>query len=174
MASDPTKIRLIILDVDGVLTTGDVSLDADGREIKTFNVRDGQGIRCWLNAGYAVAIITGRSSRAVTCRAAELGIEHVYQGSSDKAADFQDLLARLGIPAEEAAMVGDDLPDLAILTRVGFPVAVGDAAPEVKNVAALVTKRPGGCGAVREVIEYFLKSRDEWDAFVTQAAGSLE
>ncbi len=174
MASAPERIRLLVLDVDGVLTTGGVTLDAEGRESKTFNVRDGQGMRYWLKAGYEIGIITGRSSRALTCRAAELGITHVYQGSKDKAADFADLLAKLGMEADEAAMVGDDLPDLAIMMRAGFPIAVGDAASELKGIAARVTKKNGGCGAVREVIEYFLKSRGEWESFVTQAGGRLE
>ena len=172
MSGDPSLIRLIVLDVDGVLTDGRVTLDADGREIKSFDVRDGQGIRVWLDAGYEIAIITGRSSRAVTIRAQELGIRHVYQGSRDKAGDFEDLLNRTGITAAESAMVGDDFPDLAILRKTGFPVAVGDAAEEVKAASALVTTRRGGRGAVREAIEHLLKSRGEWEQVVSRAGSS--
>lgn len=169
MLSDPSQIRLIVLDVDGVLTDGRVTLDADGREIKSFDVHDGQGIRIWLDAGYEIGIITGRSSRALTCRAQELGIRHVYQGSRDKARDFEDLLKRTELTAAESAMVGDDLPDLAILRKAGFPVAVRDAADEVKAAAALVTTRRGGCGAVREAIEHLLRNRGKWEEIVARA-----
>ncbi len=167
----PHQIRLIVLDVDGVLTDGSLWIDADGRETKQFNVRDGQGIRIWLDQGYKIAIITGRTSRALTHRARELGIEYVYQGSRDKLGDYNDLLQRVEMQAAESAMVGDDLPDLRVLHAVGFPVAVGNAADEVKAEAAFVTALPGGHGAVRELIEHLLRSRGEWDTVVARLAG---
>ncbi len=165
------KIRLIILDVDGVLTDGRVYLDARGAEIKAFHVRDGQGIRLWLDAGHEIGIITGRKSEALAYRAKELGIGHVYQGSRDKLEDYRHLLRKVNLTGDEVAMVGDDLPDLPIMRHVGFPVAVGDAVSEVKEEAKYITDKPGGCGAVREVIELVMRERGEWDQVVERIRG---
>ena len=162
-AEIPMMIRLIILDVDGVLTDGRVYLDGRGEEIKVFHVRDGQGIRLWLDAGYEVGIITGRKSEALAYRAKELGITHVYQGSRDKLEDYRHLLRVTNLMSEEVAMIGDDLPDLPILHHVGLPVAVGDAVSEVKEEAKYITEARGGCGAVREVIEMLLKKQGKWE-----------
>jgi 3-deoxy-D-manno-octulosonate 8-phosphate phosphatase (KDO 8-P phosphatase) len=164
--ADPASIRLLCLDVDGVLTDGSILLDDHGVETKRFFVRDGTGLRAWQRAGGTVAIITGRSGEAVRRRAAELGIDLVLSGVERKGVAFENLLAELGVSADEAAMVGDDLPDLPVLVRCGYPVAVRDAAPEVLAVAAWITSHPGGRGAVREVVEHLLRARGAWEAAV--------
>lgn len=157
------NVRLLCLDVDGVMTDGGVRLDDLGVEIKRFHVRDGAGMRIWLKLGYEIAIITGRSGMAIHHRAAELGIQHVLQGLKHKRDAFTGLLNALDLRASEAAMLGDDLPDLPVMRLAGYPMAVADAAEEVRSVARFVTTRPGGHGAVREAIEHLLKSRGEWD-----------
>ena len=157
------QVRLLCLDVDGVLTDGSIFLNDDGVETKRFFVRDGTGLRAWQRAGGTIAIITGRGGKAVQRRADELGIDIVRSGVGRKGPVFESILNELGIEAAEAAMVGDDLPDLPILERCGYPVAVQDAIPEVRRAARLVTERPGGHGAVREVVEHLLKARGEWD-----------
>ena len=157
--SDAERIQLLCLDVDGVLTDGGLYIDDHGVETKRFHVRDGAGLRMWMRMGGHVALITGRRGMAVRHRADELGIRHVLQGSTDKLSDFRGLLEHLNIKASEAAMMGDDLPDLPIMRMCGYPMAVSDAAPEVRAVARFVTVRPGGQGAVREAIEHLLAAR---------------
>jgi 3-deoxy-D-manno-octulosonate 8-phosphate phosphatase (KDO 8-P phosphatase) len=164
--ADPARVRLLCLDVDGVLTDGSILLDDHGVETKRFFVRDGTGLRMWQRAGGLVAIITGRSGDAVRRRAEELGIDRVLSGVERKGPAFEELLVELGIAAHEAAMVGDDLPDLPVLSRCGYPVAVLDASPEVQAVAAWITSHPGGRGAVREVVEHLLHARGAWEAAV--------
>jgi 3-deoxy-D-manno-octulosonate 8-phosphate phosphatase (KDO 8-P phosphatase) len=163
---DPTRIRLLCLDVDGVLTDGSVLIDDAGVETKRFFVRDGTAIRMWQRSGGLIAIITGRRGEALRHRARELGIEHLLEGVDRKGEAFDALLASLGVDAEEAAMVGDDLPDLPILERCGYPVAVRDAAAEIIDAACHVTTATGGRGAVREVVEMLLKARGDWDSSV--------
>ncbi|MDX2018320.1 MAG: HAD hydrolase family protein [Planctomycetota bacterium] len=153
------KIRLLILDVDGVLTDGAITLDADGREIKSFSVRDGLGLKVWHKLGLHSAIISGRNSPIVAKRAETLGIGMVFQGSHDKLPALAEAMKRTGATRDEVAYVGDDWPDAPIFAAVGLPIAVADAEPSVKSLARLVTHRPGGRGAVREVIELLLKSR---------------
>ena len=157
--SDAERIQLLCLDVDGVLTDGGLYIDDHGVETKRFHVRDGAGLRMWIRMGGHVALITGRRGMAVRHRADELGIRHVLQGSTDKLSDFRGLLEHLNIKASEAAMMGDDLPDLPIMRMCGYPMAVSDAAPEVRAIARFVTVRPGGQGAVREAIEHLLAAR---------------
>lgn len=164
MSDSTRQIRLLCLDVDGVLTDGGIHIDDRGIETKRFHVRDGTGLRIWTGLGYHAAIITGRRGMAVRHRANELGIRHVIQGSSDKPGAFGDLLTRLDLRASEAAMLGDDLPDLSVLKLCGYPMAVADAVPEVRRAAAFVTTAHGGRGAVREAVEHLLKERDEWEA----------
>jgi 3-deoxy-D-manno-octulosonate 8-phosphate phosphatase (KDO 8-P phosphatase) len=161
-----THIRLLCLDVDGVLTDGRIVIDADGRETKIFHVHDGQGIRLWQDAGHQVAIITSRSSDAVTRRAAELGIEHVHQGCSNKCDALHAVLDATGCTTDEVAAVGDDLPDLAMLYEAAMPVAVANAVDEVKAIATHVTTRSGGCGAVRELVEDLLRAQGRWDDLI--------
>jgi len=155
----PPDIQLLALDVDGVLTSGAITLDAEGRELKTFAAPDGIGLRTWSKLGFRLAIVTGRTGQAVLHRAADLGIPDVIQGSKDKAAALAELVARTGVPAHQIAFLGDDWPDLAILRRVGYPMAVANAAQEVKDAARFVTTRRGGDGAVREAIEHLLASK---------------
>ena len=153
------RIRLLCLDVDGVLTDGSILLDDQGHETKRFFVRDGTALRAWQRAGGVVAIITGRGGRAVERRARELGIDLVRTSVDRKGPVFEALLGELGMTAEEAAMVGDDLPDLPVLERCGYPVAVRDAVAEVRAAARFVTEQPGGRGAVREVVETLLEAQ---------------
>ncbi len=149
-------IRLLVLDVDGVLTDGRLWYSANGEELKSFHVRDGLGIKSLLAAGTEVAIISGRASAAVARRAAELGIRHVVQGCDDKGRAFDALCASLGVSPSAVACIGDDTPDLPMLTRAGLAVAVADAHPDVRAVANRVTTLPGGRGAVREVCDWLL------------------
>ncbi|MCK4873184.1 MAG: HAD hydrolase family protein [Phycisphaerales bacterium] len=166
--ANPGKVRLLTLDVDGVLTDGSILIDDLGREAKRFHVRDGAGIRMWIKTGRQVAIITGRRGMAVTHRAAELGIALVYQGRLDKAAVLREIAEKTGIEPEATAHVGDDLPDLPVMRMVGYPIAVGDAVDAVRNAAAHVTERPGGHGAVREAIEHLLGAAGELDAIAAR------
>ena len=164
--TDPKDITLLCLDVDGVLTDGSIQVGPGGEELKRFHVRDGIGINAWRRCGGQVAIITGRDSAAVRHRAEELGVEHLHCGVKRKGPVFEAMLASAGIDASRVAMVGDDLPDLPILSRCGYPVAVQDAVPEVREVAAFVTGATGGHGAVREVVEHLLRSRGAWTEVV--------
>ena len=161
MPTDPANIKLIVLDVDGVLTDGTINLDDASNEIKRFNIRDGFGIRMWQAFGGQVAICTGRTGIAVTRRARELGIEHVIQGASDKAAAMADLAETTGVPTAQMAFIGDDWPDLPAMRAVGLSFAVADAEELVKEHAGRTTERRGGRGAVREVVELLLEARGE-------------
>ena len=153
------RVKLLVLDVDGVLTDGRLYISAAGEELKVFHVRDGSGLVALQRAGVAVAIISGRSSPAVTRRAAELGIRHVCQGIGDKADELDRLLQELGVNAEEVACVGDDTPDLPMLRMAGFAVAVADAHPALDSEVHWVTTSGGGRGAVREVCDLLLSAR---------------
>jgi 3-deoxy-D-manno-octulosonate 8-phosphate phosphatase (KDO 8-P phosphatase) len=163
-------IRLLVLDVDGVLTDGSVHIGADGEEIKTFNVRDGLGLRLLMDAGIDVGVITGRSSPAVSVRCAELGIrpELVFIGSRDKDADLDRMLSELSLEDHEMAAVGDDLPDLPMLDRAGFAFCPADAAAEVVAACDHVCSRNGGRGAVREAAEIVLKAQQRWTSLIEQ------
>ena len=147
------KIRLVAFDVDGVFTDGRFYLSDDGVESKAFNTQDGYGVRRLLDAGIAVAVISGRESQAVVRRMAELGVAHVVLGCKDKVAALDQLAAELGLSASECAYVGDDLPDLPLLDHVGFSVAVANAVSLLQEVCDYVTRQPGGFGAVREVCD---------------------
>jgi len=156
VATDPGNITLLVLDVDGVLTDGSVVLDADGSEIKRFHVRDGLGIQLWLDAGFECAIISGRSSPAVTRRMGEIGVRHVKQGVKDKRAALVSLCETLGVEATSAAFMGDDLPDLPAMGSCGYAVSVPNGDQRVQKLARHVTRSPGGEGAVREAVEHLL------------------
>ena len=147
------RIRLLILDVDGVLTNGAVTLCSNGEDIKSFHSHDGHGIRAIQEAGIAVAIISGRTSQAVSLRMNELDIEHVYQGQKDKTIAFQALLKHYQISPDQVAYMGDDIPDLAVMTQIALPVAVANAVNAVKQRIPWHTDNPGGSGAVREVCD---------------------
>ncbi len=157
------KIKLLILDVDGVLTDGKIIYDSEGREIKAFDIHDGHGIRLLHDAGIRTAIITGRQSKVVGIRTAELGITDIYQKARDKNSVYQELLNKYELKDENAAFIGDDLIDLPILKSVGLSVAVANAVDEVKEYAHMVTKKMGGEGAVREVIDFIIKTQGKWD-----------
>ncbi len=156
------KVQLLCLDVDGVLTDGGIHLDDRGVETKRFHVHDGCAIKIWMKLDYHVAIITSRSSDAVRHRARELGVSHVMQGVADKAAALRTLLDKLDLEGSQAAVVGDDLPDLPMLRLAGYPIAVANAVAEVREPARFVTARPGGHGAVRDAVEHLLKAKNRW------------
>ena len=162
MIEKAKKVRLLILDVDGVLTDGEIIYSDKGGESKSFNVKDGLGIKMLIQGGIKVAIISGRKSRAVEYRAKDLGIQEVYQGIKDKVAVFDEILKRHKINPEEIGFMGDDLIDLPLLYRVGFAIGVSDAVKEVKKAVDYVTRLPGGKGAVREVCELLLTSQKKW------------
>lgn len=161
-------VKLVVLDVDGVLTAGAITYGADGAETKTFNVKDGLGLRLLMDHGIPVAVITGRRSEAVAHRCRDLGITIVRQGIKEKASVFQDILVQNGLSADQVAVVGDDLPELALMRGAGLAVAVADAHPLVCQAAHLVTAASGGCGAVRQVCEAILKAQGHWDRIVTR------
>jgi 3-deoxy-D-manno-octulosonate 8-phosphate phosphatase (KDO 8-P phosphatase) len=160
------KIKLLILDVDGVLTDGGIVLDNGGSELKIFHVRDGHGIKMLARHGVDVAIITGRESGVVNRRAQELGIEHVYQKCYDKIAAYDEIKKNLALADEEIAYVGDDIVDIPVMKRVGLSIAVADAHEDVFGFAHYVTENPGGKCAVREVSEIILRARGLWEGIL--------
>jgi len=153
-------VRLLVLDVDGVLTDGTLYYSANGEELKAFNIQDGLGIKMLQAAGLEAAIISGRGCAALERRAQNLGIRHLYQGVEHKLAAFEELLQRLRLTPDQAACMGDDLPDLALLGRCGLAITVPEAPDVVRARAHYVTRRPGGRGAVREACELILEAQD--------------
>lgn len=158
------NIKLVAFDIDGVMTDGGLHYTDDGHELKTFNVQDGLGVVLLRRAGIKVAIITGRTSNVVNCRARDLGVEHVFHGVGDKGAVSGQLLEQLGLQWSELAFMGDDLIDLPAMTRCGLAIAPANARPVVKERAHLVTEASGGKGAVREAIEFVLAAQGKLDA----------
>ena len=156
-------IKLLILDVDGVLTDGKIIYNDRGEEIKAFNVRDGHGLKLLMRAGIGIALITGRKSKVVLHRARDLGIKNVYQGVTNKIEVYEKILKGKKLKDENVGFVGDDLVDIPVLKRVGFSAAVGDAIPEVREVADYVASKKGGEGAVREICELLLKVQNKWE-----------
>src|SRR3954454_19738573 len=163
------QIRVLLMDVDGVLTDGHVYLqefpDGQALELKAFHSQDGAGLKIARMAGLRTGIISGRDSQATTRRAKENGMDFVYQGRDEKMPPYEEILALVNVPETEIAYIGDDLPDLPVLRRVGFAIAVANAVAEVKEAAHLVTKRNGGDAAVREAIEFILKAQGKWTSF---------
>ncbi len=155
-------IKLLVMDVDGVLTDGTVIISGDGTEAKSFNLQDGHGIRMWQKAGLKVAFLSGRFSQATKCRAEQLEVDYCLQDCFEKLPVLNKLLKDTGVSAKETAYIGDDLLDLPAIKYVGFGAAVSNAVDEVKNAADYITKHHGGDGAVREVIEYILKTAGKW------------
>ena len=154
------KIKLLLMDCDGVLTDGKLYFSERGEELKVFHVRDGQGLANWHKAGFLSGIITGRNAKKILqARATELGIHYIKTCSLDKAKDFEDILQDAQIASEEVAFIGDDIGDICLMRKVGFPVAVADAVSEVLFDTILRTKANGGCGAVREVIDLILEAK---------------
>jgi len=159
-------VRLVLSDVDGVLTDGRLILDNQGVESKEFHIRDGQGIRLWQQSGGRFGIVTGRSSQIVKLRASELGIDLVRQGVEDKWLTVRSICNEIGLTPAEVCYVGDDLPDLAVVEQVGLGVAVADAAEEVRQAADYTTSVGGGCGALRELVELVLKNANRWETVI--------
>ena len=160
------KLKLLILDVDGVLTDGKLFFDNQGNEYKSFHARDGHGIKLLRQTGVEVAVISGRKSKSVALRMKNLGIEHVYQGHENKRAAFNEVIEKIGITSEQAAHVGDDLLDLPIMIRVGLSIAVSDANFAVKQRADWCTTLPGGHGAVREVCDFIMQAQGHFEEVV--------
>lgn len=165
------QIRLVIFDVDGVLTDGGLFIDADGREHKVFNSRDGHGMKLLQQSGVAIGVITGRSSSAVTHRMQGLGVDHVFQGQSDKLPAFRELVGRLRLDPSQVACVGDDVVDLPMMRRAGLAIAVNDAHELVKEHAHWITAHSGGRGAARDVCELIMKAQGTlpalWDRYLS-------
>jgi 3-deoxy-D-manno-octulosonate 8-phosphate phosphatase (KDO 8-P phosphatase) len=156
------KAKLLILDVDGVLTDGRIIINDLGEETKHFNAKDGHGLRMLMQAGVEVALISGRRSGAAEFRARDLGITEVHTGVKDKSGVCAALVQRKKLGREEICCIGDDLPDLPLFEHAGIPIAVADAVPEIKAAAAFSTKSRGGKGAVREICETILKAKGLW------------
>jgi len=161
------RIKLLLMDCDGVLTDGRIWLFENGEEQKGFHTRDGLGIELLHRAGLRSGIISGRTSSAVETRARALGMAFVVQGHENKVQAFADVLAQAGVTNAEVAYIGDDLNDIPLILQSALGVAVADAAPETRKHAHYVTKAPGGFGAVREVIELILKSQGRWDELIS-------
>lgn len=166
--SRAARIRLMVLDVDGVLTDGRLYFGPQGEALKAFDVRDGHGIKLLMAGGIEVAILTARRSDIVTARMRELGVARVLQGQSDKRAALAALLAELGLAAEQCGYMGDDLPDLGALQLAGFAAAPADAAPEVLAAAHWVAPREGGRAAVRATAEFVLRAQNRWGELVAR------
>lgn len=163
-------LQALALDVDGVLSDGRLYYGNNGEELKTFNIRDGLGIKLLQQAGITVAIITGRTSRIVARRAQELGIEHIIQGREDKLSALRELCAQLDLMIEHVAYMGDDLPDRKAIIAAGLGATVADGSDDVKAVADWCSTKAGGAGAVRDLAETWLKTVGLWDQLVEQQA----
>lgn len=156
-------ITCILSDVDGVMTDGRIIYDSAGVETKQFHVRDGLGIKLWINSGFHFGILTARESSAVTRRAAELGIRHVAQGKEQKGPAAEAMIAEMGVAPEQVCYIGDDLADIPVMQRVALAVAPADAAVDAQHVAQWILRSEGGRGAVRELIERLLRAKQKWE-----------
>jgi len=164
------KVKLLVLDVDGVLTNGQVWIGVDGKEsLKAFDIQDGLGIKLLEQCGILTAIITGRNSKMVLARCEELGIKHVHMGVENKAIALDEVMKSLGITSNECAVMGDDWPDLQMMKNAGFRICPAQGHEAVKEFAHLVTSRSGGNSAVREVCDLILKSQNLYEALLNQA-----
>ena len=163
-----SAIKLLLLDVDGVLTDGKISYIDDGREIKSFDVQDGAGIKYWIRGGGEVGIITGRNSNIVKRRADELDIKYLHQGAKNKLPCLKEILSDSGLDAENICYVGDDLPDIPVMRECGLSFTVANGVKEAKDVADFTTKKSGGYGAVREIIEIIMKEQGKWDSILSR------
>lgn len=164
-----TAIKLLLLDVDGVLTSGLVNIFGDGSEIYTFNVYDGYGIRLWRRAGFKVGFVTGRNSDAVVKRAEKLGVDFMLREVPDKLSVCKEIIKKEKLNMSEVAFIGDDLQDLALLKKVGLAMAPANVRPEVKKYIHYISSIGGGDGAVRDCIEFILKAKGLWDGIANQA-----
>jgi len=164
-------VKMLLLDVDGVLTDGKLYIGESGEQFKAFNTLDGHGIKLLQQSGIPVGIISGRDSPALLRRAADLGIELLYRGREDKAAVLQEITAIQAIRNDEIAYAGDDLPDLAVIKAVGLGISVPNAHPEVRNIASLITECCGGEGAAREICDFLLQAKGLYDEIITDSLG---
>jgi 3-deoxy-D-manno-octulosonate 8-phosphate phosphatase (KDO 8-P phosphatase) len=162
LSEKASKIKMLLLDVDGVMTDGCITMNDRGEETKAFNVKDGLGLKMLMSSGVEVVILTGRKSQVLALRAEELGIEKVYQGVKDKNTLCKQLRKVKDFKKEQVCSLGDDLPDLAMFMESGLNIAVADAVKEVREAADFITKSKGGFGAVRETCELILKSQGKW------------
>ena len=165
------SIRVLFLDVDGVLTDGRIVIKDGGEETKCFDVKDGQGLKMLMAGGVEVAIISGRKSRSLEHRARDLGIKDVYQGVKDKRALCSKLMKGKGVKKEEVCCIGDDFPDFAMFREAGLRIAVADAVKELREKADFITRNKGGSGAVREVCEWILKCQGKWRSALADFTG---
>jgi 3-deoxy-D-manno-octulosonate 8-phosphate phosphatase (KDO 8-P phosphatase) len=167
------QIQILLMDVDGTMTDGGVTLvsqpDGSALEIKTFDAHDGQGMTLARTAGIRTGCITGRESGALLRRAREMNMEFIYMKRAVKIPAYEEILERTGVPESAVAYVGDDLPDLPLMRRVGLAVAVGDAVPEVKKAAHFTTQAVAGRGAIRETVEFILKAKGIWEEMIDKA-----
>ncbi len=166
-------IQLLLLDVDGVLTDGSIIYDDKANEIKVFNAKDGFGLKLVMSAGIKVGLVTGRTSKALHRRCRDLGIRYIYDGVQQKARLLDKITAETGVAADNAAFIGDDLPDLPLMKRIGLSIAVADAHELVRHHSDWVTSAPGGRGAVREVCDAMLKARGDWEKMLEQYQGKI-
>jgi 3-deoxy-D-manno-octulosonate 8-phosphate phosphatase (KDO 8-P phosphatase) len=173
LAARCSALRLVLTDVDGVLTDGTILVLPDGREAKSFHIRDGLGVVLAQRAGLRVGVLSGRASESLTARARELGMEVVRQGVADKAAALAEILREQGLRAREVAYMGDDVNDLAVLTEVGLSAAPADAPFEVRSQAFMVTDARGGQGCFREFLEAILKARGQWEPLLATMGAAL-
>lgn len=162
------RIRLLLMDCDGVLTDGRIVLLPEGEDIKFFHSQDGQGVKMAGQAGLRTGVITTRASRVLERRVKEMKMHHLYQNADIKIAAYEAILRQEGLSDDAVAFIGDDLPDLPVMQRVGLAIAVANAVAEVKAQAHLVTNQPGGHGGVREAVEFILKAQGKWDGILAQ------
>lgn len=159
--TDPAAIRMLVLDVDGVMTDGSIVMTTEYQELKRYHVRDGFAMKLWMELGYELAVLTGRGGAAVTARMKDLGIKRVIEKSKDKGADLERLCTRAKVEPAATAFMGDDWPDGPAMRRAGYAIAPADASPEILDIAHFVTLAPGGHGAVREAVEHLLEARGQ-------------
>jgi 3-deoxy-D-manno-octulosonate 8-phosphate phosphatase (KDO 8-P phosphatase) len=162
------KIRLLIVDVDGVLTDGRIIYDSRGNQLKFFDVLDGFGIHLLRTAGIETAIITAKKSKVVMRRAKDFKVKHIYQDCIDKIKAFHDVSKKLNVDPEEVCFIGDDIVDIPVLKRVGFAVSVPNAVDEAKEISHYITRKEGGHGAVREVCDLIMKAQGKWDGVISR------
>jgi len=171
LSPDPTNLQLLFFDVDGVLTDGAITYHEDGSESKNFHTSDGLGLRAAMQAGLKVVIVTARQSKLVERRMTQLGVDRLVQGCKDKRSRVAELADEFGVPLTACGYLGDDLVDLGAMDAVGYPMAVADAAAELREMSAFVCTRPGGRGAAREAVEHVLKTQGKWAAVVEAYRG---
>ena len=171
---DYQRLELLVLDVDGVLTDGRIAISPRGEEVKTFDAKDGAGIKYWIRAGGKAAMISGRESAAIQARADELGVQAVRVGAKVKLPAYREVLAELGYEPAQAIVMGDDLPDLPLMRECGYSAAPADAVAEVCRAADYIATLPGGQGCVREVVERVLKRAGKWGGILARYLGGEE